>query len=73
MAFNYGMGDNFIATQTDSEEILRNAYAEVSAFLQGMKTQLEQIAEYIADNENIDKKTLENIVKNHYEKEKYEG
>ena len=73
MAFNYGMGDNFIATQTDSEEILRNAYAEVSAFLQGIKTQLEQIAEYIADNENIDKKTLENIVKNHYEKEKYEG
>lgn len=73
MAFNYGMGDNFIATQTDSEEILRNAYAEVSAFLQGMKTQLEQIAEYIADNESIDKKTLENIVKNHYEKEKYEG
>lgn len=73
MAFNYGMGDNFIATQTDSEEILRNAYAEVSAFLQGIKTQLEQIAEYIADNESIDKKTLENIVKNHYEKEKYEG
>ena len=73
MAFDYGMGNNFIATQTDSEEILRNAYAEVSAFLQGMKTQLEQIAEYIADNENIDKKTLENIVKNHYEKEKYEG
>ena len=73
MAFNYGMGDNFIATQTDSEEILRNAYAEVSAFLQGIKTQLEQIAEYIADNENIDKKKLENIVKNHYEKEKYEG
>ena len=73
MAFNYGMGDNIIATQTDSEEILRNAYAEVSAFLQGIKTQLEQIAEYIADNESIDKKTLENIVKNHYEKEKYEG
>lgn len=73
MAFNYGMGDNFIATQTDSEEILRNAYAEVSAFLQGIKTQLEQIAKYIADNESIDKKTLENIVKNHYEKEKYEG
>ncbi len=73
MAFNYGMGDNFIAAQTDSEEILRNAYAEINAFLQGMKTQLEQIAEYIADNESIDKKTLENIVKNHYEKEKYEG
>ena len=66
MVFEYGMGRALIPNAADTEELLQEAYAEVGAFLAGMKTQLERISEHIEIFESIDKDALGKIIKEYY-------
>ena len=60
------MGRALIPNAADAEELLQEAYAEVGAFLAGMKTQLERISEHIEIFESIDKDALGKIIKEYY-------
>ena len=66
MVFEYGMGRALIPNAAYAEELLQEAYAEVGAFLAGMKTQLERISEHIEIYESIDKDALGKIIKEYY-------
>ena len=66
MVFEYGMGRALIPNAADAEELMQEAYAEVGAFLAGMKTQLERISEHIEIFESIDKDALGKIIKEYY-------
>lgn len=67
MVYECGMGKTFVPNPADVEEILQEAYAEVGNFLQGMKTQLRNISEYIGKYESIDKNAIKEIVQNSYD------
>ncbi|OPA72427.1 AAA family ATPase [Campylobacter pinnipediorum subsp. caledonicus] len=67
MVFEYGMGQSFTSNVLDVENILKTAKTEISEFLQGMKTQSEDISNFIFENESIDRFDVSKILNKTYD------
>ncbi|AQW82633.1 ATP-dependent metallopeptidase FtsH/Yme1/Tma family protein [Campylobacter pinnipediorum] len=67
MVFEYGMGQSFTSNVLDVENILKTAKTEIAEFLQGMKTQSEDISNFIFENESIDRFDVSKILNKTYD------
>lgn len=67
IAYEYGMSQSIFPNQIEVENIINEAFNEISEYLMGVKEQLLSVGAYIYKNESIDYLALKEILGQTYE------
>lgn len=67
IAYEYGMSQSIFPNQIEVENIINEAFNEISEYLMGVKEQLLSVGAYIYKNESIDNLALKEILGQTYE------